>query len=216
MTPPLTACVFCGRLGADPLPPGWLAFGSGGTTRCPTCASVAVHTQEEARRRLPGIRADMAAIGLDLPERVQVRVVSYADAVALVGAPATGLLLGATEQHTGGPGGRRVVRISVVAGLPDVFFGRAVAHEIGHAWLGLRGAEPVDDLVEEGVCELFAYAWLKRLGTPAAQALRESMHRNPEPVYGGGFRLVHATVQRHGVAAVLAGLLDHGALPQLP
>ncbi|MEV6635083.1 protein DA1 [Actinoplanes sp. NPDC051470] len=210
--PVAVRCVFCGRGDADPRAAGWLALADG-VHRCPTCAADAVNTQEQARKHLPVIRRDMAAMGLDLPERVLVRIVPYDEVAGLVGGPASGMLLGATQQVIGGAGGRRVVEICVVAGLPELYFGRAVAHEIGHAWLGLRGATTVDDVVEEGTCELFAYAWLKRRGTAMAEVLREQMTRNPEPVYGGGFRLVHAAIRRHGVDTVLNGLLSTGRLP---
>ena len=99
------------------------------------------------------------------------------------------------------------------AGLPPVYFGQAVAHEIGHAWLAQYGQSPRDPAVEEGLSELFAYAWFKRDGSPYAERLRAQIRRNPDPVYGHGFRLVHAAVDRHGIERVLASLLTTGALP---
>ena len=92
-------------------------------------------------------------------------------------------------------------------------FGRAVAHEIGHAWLAQYGHIPVAHEVEEGLCELFAYAWLKRERSPLADTLRSQLRADPDPVYGGGFRTVHAAVDRHGIENVLTSLLTNGALP---
>ncbi|GAA2634610.1 hypothetical protein GCM10010399_79070 [Dactylosporangium fulvum] len=208
-------CMFCAHTHATQAPPGWRPF-IGGTMRCPRCLVGAVETQPEARLHLPAVRRQLADIGLELPERVLVRVVSPEEVHATAGPTpglTTGVLLGLTEQVIGGREGRRVIGISVVAGMPPTYFGRVVAHEIGHAWLALRGREPVDDVIEEGVCELFAYAWLKRNGTQLAWALREQCHANPDPVYGGGFRTVHAAVQTHGISVVLDRLLRTGALP---
>ncbi|WP_327006629.1 protein DA1 [Dactylosporangium sp. NBC_01737] len=204
-------CMFCARTHDDPAPPGWRPF-TAGMMRCPRCLVDAVETQREARLHLPSVRRQMTEIGLELPERVRVRIVSPQEAEAVAGPLATGVLLGLTEQLIGGEEGTRVTGISIVAGMPPTYFGRAVAHEIGHAWLALRGRAPVDDVVEEGVCELFAYAWLRRRGTPMALQLRSRLGANPDPVYGGGFRMVHQAVQRHGIATVLDRLLTTGGL----
>src|SRR3954471_13346864 len=53
---------------------GWSRFTSA-TTRCPTCARQAVETQEEARRHIPGVRVEMAALGIRLDQRVKVTLV---------------------------------------------------------------------------------------------------------------------------------------------
>jgi hypothetical protein len=210
--PVAARCVFCAGTHPDPAPPGWRPFGAG-LLRCPRCLDGAVETQLDARRRLPGVRRQLAGIGLELPQRVLVRVVSPADAQGMLGRAEPGLLLGVTQSSAGGRPGAHMVEISIVAGLPPAYFGRAVAHEFGHAWLALRGRAPVPGAVEEGVCELFAYAWLKQDGSPLAMALRELFAGRPDPLYGGGFRAVHAAVRAHGVERVLDAVLRTGQLP---
>ncbi len=207
------SCVFCTRPHVDAAPAGWRPF-SGSFMRCPTCLVEAVETQQEARIHLPSVRSQMAEIGVELAERVRVQIVSPAEINGAVGTPTSGVLLGLTDQWTGGGKRVRVAGIRIVAGLPPAYFGRAVAHEIGHAWLAQRGhAWTATPAIEEGLCELFAYAWLKRRRTPDAEALRSRLRTNPDPVYGGGFREVHGAVQRHGIAAVLSELLNTGRLP---
>jgi hypothetical protein len=205
-------CVFCAGTHPDPDPPGWAPFGDG-RLRCRRCRAGAVETQPDARRLLPVVRRQLAGMGLELPRRVRVRIVSPAAALDAAGPREEGLLLGLTERVTGRREGTHVVEISIVAGMPPAYFGRAVAHEFGHAWLALRGRAPVPDAVEEGMCELFAYAWLKRDGTPLALALRERFAGRPDPLYGGGFRAVHTAVRRHGLARVLDAVLSSGRLP---
>ncbi|GAA4249101.1 hypothetical protein GCM10022255_031690 [Dactylosporangium darangshiense] len=205
-------CMFCANTHPEPAPRGWAPFAAG-MMRCPRCLDGAVETQLDARRRLPVVRRQLAGIGLELPERVLVRVVSPQEAEATAGRPESGILLGVTEQVIGGPAGARTIEISVVSGMPPTYFGRAVAHEVGHAWLALRGRAPVGDVLEEGVCELFAYAWLKQHGSPLARALREQFASNPDPVYGAGFRAVYAAVRAHGIDTVLDGVLLTGRLP---
>lgn len=205
-------CVFCDRPHPDSHPDHWKLFSSG-LYRCPTCLVDAVETQAEARARLPSVRARMAMIGVELADRVPVHVVSAEEINTTGGVPARGVLLGLTEQWVTAGRPVSVSGIRVVAGMPPTHFGRAVAHEIGHAWLAQHGHRRADFAVEEGLCELFAYAWLKRERSIPAESLRAQMHSNPDPVYGGGFRAVHAAAGRHGIEKVLTSLLTRGALP---
>jgi hypothetical protein len=205
-------CVFCTRPHEQAAPAGWKPF-SDRLWRCPSCLTGAVETQHDARRHLPRVRRQLAAIGLELPQRVLVKVVRWDEAVAKTQPPTSGVLLGLTEQVLSETEGSRVTGIDVVAGLPPTYFGRVVAHELGHAWLALHGSPPVAGNVAEGLCELFAYAWLKRVRTPMAESLRERMRVNPNPVYGDGFREVYTAVRQHGIAVVLERLLRTGELP---
>ncbi|WBB80604.1 protein DA1 [Micromonospora sp. WMMD882] len=205
-------CVFCGRPDADPRPAGWQPFDQT-LLRCPTCLVDAVETPGHLRRWLPVARARLAETGVTLPTRVRVRLVGPAVARSRLPTPHDGLLLGLTELVTDGHGRTRATGIAVVAGLPPVIFGRTVAHEIGHAWLAQHGYAPVAPPVAEGICELFAYAWLRRWPAPVAERLRDQMRANPDPVYGDGFRAVHAAVTRHGLPAVLDAVARTGRLP---
>lgn len=210
--PVAVRCVFCERPHHEPSPDLWKPF-SPGHLRCPTCVVDAVETQPQARARLPSVRARMAAIGVELADPVRVQVVSPEEINTAEGGPARGVLLGLTEQWMIDGGPVTVAGIRVAAGMPPTHFGQVVAHEIGHAWLAQYGQRRPEPAVAEGVCELFAYAWLKREQSPLARALRAQMHSNPDPVYGGGFRAVHAAVSRHGIEAVLASVLTAGVLP---
>lgn len=204
-------CVFCSRPHPSGSPAGWRPF-SRRQMRCNTCLSDAVETQEEARRRLPAVRRHMAAIGVELSARVPVRVIDPAEVDHLVGDD-DDVLLGLTDQWVGGRQRVRVEGIRILKGLPAVHFGRGVAHEIGHAWLAQHGSEFAAPDVEEGVCELFSYAWLKRQVTPVATRLREAVRSNPDPLYGGGFRAVYTATRTTDVSTVLAAVLRTGRLP---
>ncbi|SER23092.1 Protein of unknown function [Lentzea xinjiangensis] len=187
----------------------WARF-TATTVRCPTCVRAAVETQEHARRHIPRVRADMAALGIALAQRVRVTLVDP-DAINL---GSRTLCLGRTLQRVWVETSvTDVLGIEVAGGLTETQFCATVVHEIGHAWLAQRGAVGLDHTLEEGVCELFAGAWLKRQGTPFADELRRSALENPDPVYGGGYRLVREAVVRHGIAAVLDHVCTRGDLP---
>ena len=88
-----------------------------------------------------------------------------------------------------------------------------MVHEAGHAWVAQTGGHTGDASIAEGFCELLSYAWLKRQPGEYATGLRDMIRVNPDPVYGDGFRAVHAAVQRRGMTAVLASLHSSGKLP---
>jgi hypothetical protein len=205
--PFVATCVFCGRR-AGRGEPGWCDLGAG-THRCPTCAREAVDTQDALRRHVPRVRGVTRDLGFGLARRVRV-VFGTADDLA---GPGPARPFGVTELRITGARTAEVVVVRVLCGLPGFVFGRVVAHELGHAWLAQFASRPTDPAVEEGVCELIAYAWLKRSGTPYAEELREEIRKNPDPVYGNGFRTVQAAVRQHGLAKVLESMSTAGILP---
>ena len=205
-------CVFCGRPYVEPGPAGWRPFGES-TLRCPGCLPGAVETQLDARRWLSVIRREMAGIGVDLRTRVRVRLVLPEDLDHGRQPSAGGVLLGVTEHVLYGDGSSEVVEIQIARGQPPLQFGRAVAHEIGHAWLIQHGSRRPDPQIAEGLCELFAHGWLKQQHTELADELRRHLRQNPDPIYGEGFRKVRASVLRNGMSAVLNSLVQSGRLP---
>ena len=205
----LERCLFCRCTRCGDRVPGWGRFGS--HPRCPTCSAEAIEDQAAARGEIPGLRRELAAIGIQLATRVLVRLVRpehmHVDLVD------EGVVLGVTESRL--LEGRRadVVEIRIAAGLPREQFGRAVAHEVGHAWLTQTGCPSPEPEVEEGLCELFAYAWLKRQTSTFATGLRLQLRQNGDPVYGDGFRRVHAAVVHRGIKPVLISIAATGTLP---
>ncbi|PRY34258.1 protein DA1 [Umezawaea tangerina] len=188
---------------------GWSRFTSA-TVRCPTCAGQAVDTQEEARLHIPAVRTGMAALGIELDQRVRVTLVEP-DAI---NTDVVSLCLGRTLQRTWADRATTdVLGIEIARGLTTTHFGATVAHEIGHAWLAQRGARNLSPPLEEGVCELFSGAWLKRQRTEFASTLRRVSLESPDPVYGAGYRMVRDSVVSHGVAAVLDSVCRRGCLP---
>ncbi|WP_221483792.1 protein DA1 [Saccharothrix ecbatanensis] len=199
-------CVLCGRP-RDGGESGWSSF-TATTARCPTCSHQAVDSQEEARRHIPAVRREMAALGIQLDQRVRVTLVEP-DVINL-GSP--GLCLGRTLQRIE-ESVTDVLGIEIARGLTATHFGATVAHEIGHAWLAQRGARGLAKPLEEGLCELFSGAWLKRRGTEFARTMRRVALENPDPVYGAGYRMVRDAVVSHGIAVVLDSVCTRSRLP---
>ena len=88
--------------------------------------------------------------------------------------------------------------IAVLQGLPTPLFQGTLAHELGHAWLVMQGIKGLPPWSEEGLCELLAYRYYTQLNTPEGRYYAENIERNPNPVYGNGFRRVRAIADRVG------------------
>ncbi|MFC5287072.1 protein DA1 [Actinokineospora guangxiensis] len=206
--PVVSRCALCARPGPGMGASGWSGWGIG--SRCPRCSAGAIETQHDARARIPVVRAAMADIGIALTRRVRVTLADPAKLSRTPNAPPG--VLGLTHQ-LGGPSGFATVAIEIASGLTPTHFGATLAHEIGHAWLAERTADVISPLLEEGVCEVFAGAWLKRRPDPLAASLRDAMAANPDPVYGAGYRAVRAAVAAKGIRAVLHSVTRSGSLP---
>ncbi|QKV75300.1 protein DA1 [Amycolatopsis sp. Hca4] len=161
------------------------------------------------RNLLPRVRRSVAELGFSLRHRVRVRLAEPDE----LRSPSGTDLLGLTRIVAVDEGRGHAEAVLVLRGLPAELFGSTVAHELGHAWLSENGNHPRNPAVEEGLCELIAYAWLKKSSTRFGAALREELATNTDPVYGEGFRQVHTAVRHHGVDRVLRTVAATGELP---
>jgi hypothetical protein len=195
----LPGCALCGGP-ADPAP------------YCASCAATTVRDQARVRAVVPEIRGGLHALGIRLTRPVQVELVARTVIDRLSepwDAGRSSSVAGVTIST-----GDRVLRLTVLEGLPLMTFGAVVAHEAMHAWMAQRGFPP--DLpapLREGLCQLTAFSWLRRQSDPRATVIRESMERDPDPDYGHGFRAVRDAVRRSGLRPVLSALRSHGRLP---
>jgi hypothetical protein len=174
---------------------------------CRQCRQLAILDQNGVRRVLPGIRADLDNLGVRLRSRTKVSLVS-------------GHRL--TQQHPGRKdevsgltmlGGEAAVEIIVREGLTLSQFGAVVAHETMHAFLFERGFRHLAPPSEEGMCEVLAYEWLRRRPGPLDRHEELRIARNPDPVYGHGFRIAQAAVDRLGTIETLRMLRRTGRIP---
>ncbi|GAA1740369.1 protein DA1 [Luedemannella helvata] len=182
------------------------AAASGSERYCPGCAATRVLDQGRVREVLPAIRDGLHGLGIRLSTPVQVELVSR-DVMRDLAGPwdTSGLTISS---------GDRVLRLTVVAGLPLMWFGAAVCHEAMHAWLAQhRFPDNLASPLCEGLCQLTAFSWLRRQDDPRAALVRQSMETDPDPDYGAGFRTVRDAVARHGLTTVLSTMRHHGRLP---
>jgi hypothetical protein len=200
----LPKCMWCGLPARASTPLG---------VRCERCSGGAVDVATDLREPLHQVGAHMAAFGLNIDQRVTLvlRPISEMRARGLFEEHAPHQL-GVTRWQTSAQG--HVVgpiTIGIIAGLPRLHFRRVLAHEYAHAlFVAWPAARSVPDVIAEGFAEVLAAEHLAGAGSGAAgRRLVQQMATNPDPIYGGGFRLVRPAVHRHGLSTVLDAL-RHG------
>ena len=104
-------------------------------------------------------------------------------------------------------------RISIRRGLSLSDFAACCAHELGHIYQYREDFPELPIVVSEGLCELFKFAWFKAQGRTVAERELRRMLRNPDPVYGEGFRLACQSLIDRTLAEVLAHVRCYGHLP---
>ncbi|XP_057417466.1 protein DA1-like [Lotus japonicus] len=123
---------------------------------------------------------------------------------------------------------RKVKKILVLFGLPRLYTGMIIAHEMMHAWLILKGySTTLDPVVEEGMCEVMAYMWLeaelsslsssnvmspynkRKLG----EFLKYQYESNTSPIHGDGFRQGQQAVSKYGLKRTLEHIRETQNFP---
>jgi hypothetical protein len=179
-----------------------------GRIRCARCSRWAVDAQSDVGAVVRLVRPLLQSYGLRLPNPVRVRLVEP-------GELRTGtdeLVHGTTVVERGRRADpARLRSIRVITGMPATRFGQVVAHEMGHGWLArCPGRRSSAD--EEGICELVGSWWLRHRGGRLAAHYLEELERNPDPVYGGGYRSVRRRTGDLSPAEVVRRLEKTGRL----
>lgn len=175
---------------------------------CHRCLAGRVVEMDEARQYLARVLRIVAGAGFVLRYPVRVEMVDRFDQPDEQ--HIAGLARYEMDSRTGLPVS---ASIQVRNGYSPFYFCQVLAHEVGHTWIAQYRRLLRDDQLTEGFAQLVAVAWLRRLGGPAAEGEIREMMNNPDPVYGGGLRLVSESVGHHGLTAVVASLVDAGQLP---
>ena len=92
---------------------------------------------------------------------------------------------------------------AILHGLPKTLFEGVAMHELGHVWLIAHGVQGLPAWGEEGFCELLAYRYFQHLNTPVARYHVSSIEKNPDSIYGDGFRRVHALAEKYSFPRLL-------------
>ena len=86
--------------------------------------------------------------------------------------------------------------------MPKFAFAGVFAHELLHVWQNEKGIKPPKDICE-GFCNLGSYSVYLDINNEAAKNFINQMEKNPDPVYGEGYRKVKRRLDKYGWQAVI-------------
>ncbi|MBA2395138.1 MAG: protein DA1 [Ktedonobacteraceae bacterium] len=206
-------CAYCGRL----VPPQQQEQRNDGV-RCPVCRSTAIETAEAAKPVFSqlirwvgaqGLRYNNLPINLELCDRT--KLAHYLGEHTPM--HSLGATMSTTYMQAGRPLRTEVRGVAVLHGLPSTLFQGVTIHELGHVWLVVQGISNLPTWAEEGFCELLSYRYYSQLDTPEGRYHATAIERNPDPVYGEGFRRVRAIVDATGFPRFIESLQTTKRLP---
>ncbi len=174
---------------------------------CHRCHRTAVDGDAALKWAVPPVRKFVHSVGIRLPNRVTVQLISGTDMAKSRGRQCSGYTM-----ISEGFNGARVHSINIRRGMPFTVFGATLAHEMTHGWLRQHVLSTSHE-AEEGMCELVASWWLGKRGGPLSAMLLQSMEKRPDPVYGGGYRAVRAACEGMSPPVVVAAVERNGAVP---
>ncbi len=209
-------CAYCGRL----VPPQQQEQGASRNenVRCPVCRSTAIETSSEAQSLFrnciqwvsgKGLKYNNLRLSLELVNRV--KLAQYLS--AHTEPHALGATMSATYMQDGHVMRTEVSGIAALQGLPSTLFQGVTIHELGHVWLVVQGISGLPLWAEEGFCELLSYYFYTEMNTPESSYHAQNIERNPNQVYGEGFRRVRALAERMGFQQFIEKLRTTKRLP---
>jgi len=207
-------CDFCGRL----VSPQQQEHGTPESMRCPICRSTAVETTDDAQ---PLFRQCIQWIGRQSlrynNQKLSLELVDRAQLAHYLSTHIEPHALGATMSSTYVQDGRVVQTeiggVAVLHGLPAALFQGVTIHELGHVWLIVQGINNLPMWAEEGFCELLSQRFYTDLNTPESLYHAQNIERNPNQVYGEGYRRLRAIADKLGFERFIEQLRTTKRLP---
>lgn len=97
--------------------------------------------------------------------------------------------------------------ITIHAGLPELLFKGVLAHELLHSWLDMYAINlPQNE--KEGFCNLGQNLVLRQEKSKAAEYLITcTLEKNPDPIYGEGYRLMKKRLDKLGWKGLMNAIL---------
>ena len=98
---------------------------------------------------------------------------------------------------------RETIKVYLLSGMPRVHMKSTLAHELTHVWQFQHGRLEQDKTLSEGSCNFVSYLVLRKTGGTEAEYVIANLLKDPDPVYGEGFRRVKAYAETEGLSAWL-------------
>ena len=193
-----------------------------GLTICNICAKDGVETNSRAERITVEMREALKQLGLNLYQaNTPVRIASRDELNrnSRHNHHEEHPLLGLAIWSVSSVGKRVVARefkeILVQKNLPEEHFRTVIIHELGHAWFFYNNpkGKKLPLKVEEGMCVLLEYLWLRKQKTAEAKYRMKIIAETKDPIYGDGFREAKKALRYLSLPSLVRYVLDNGKFP---
>ena len=192
----LNKCDCCGRLICEDLTGGGVKY-SDGRNICNLCRKDAVFDQNQFREILNIVSLRIASFGIKLDmKRISILVVDkkfMSEKFKTSGEAGEGYCDSQTRtvyENNKLTGKSITHMIYVLNGVSKISVESTVAHELMHAWMVENTKENYSDKIREGSCNYVSYLFLNSINDHAKNDKMKIIEKNPDPVYGEGFRFI--------------------------
>lgn len=204
----LSPCFSCSRLICDNLTGGGVQY-EDGRKICNLCRKTAVDELDQAAPLFAEMRRALAAMGANTDGDFPLRLADLDEIDRLAGGTPqieAGITLMEVITSDGRETARHVQEVLILRGLPRAHSVVVMAHEFGHVWCFLNRVPDMPLMLQEGLCELFAYLLLSQTDSPEYRYHMQNIAENTDPVYGAGFRKMRENLGNKKLSALLDDL----------
>ncbi|KEQ15677.1 hypothetical protein GZ77_03620 [Endozoicomonas montiporae] len=212
-------CSSCGRIVCKNLTDGGMLHPDG-LLICNMCTLRGVDTQERAEDLLDEMRLALASVGLKLNQTQTPVALCDRDELREASRhnfhnerPILGLAQWTTTFSGGRITGRHFNHILIQNKLPEEHYRTIAIHELTHAWFFYNHYHELPLEVEEGMCVLMEYIWLKNQATKEAEYRRTLIEKSQDPIYGQGFQKARAALKLMPLKVLLRFLKEKNSFP---
>ncbi|PKL83829.1 MAG: hypothetical protein CVV24_02870 [Ignavibacteriae bacterium HGW-Ignavibacteriae-3] len=205
----LAKCEICSRLICQQLTGGGKKYNDGRNI-CNVCFRLAVFEQYKFKQLLSSVSSRLASFGIYLDmKKVSI---SGVDKIFLMnkfkGSGDLGQGYCDSQTKTQYENNKLINTstfhmIYVLNGVPEIVVASTIAHELMHAWIVENAKENHSEEIIEGSCNYVSYLYLKSINDPSRNDQIKNLEKNPDPVYGDGFKLVRAKFEGRPVQEFL-------------
>ena len=191
-----------------------------GVVICNLCGLRGVNSQERAERLLNEMREALASVGLKLNKSQTPMTLCGRDELREASRhnfhnerPILGLARWTVTSSNGQVVARNFKDILIQKNLPEEHFRTIAIHELTHAWFFYNNYQDLPLVLEEGMCVLMEYIWLKNQDTKDAEYRRAIIEQSNDPVYGEGFQQARAALKLLPLRILMQYIMEKRSFP---
>mgnify|MGYP006281355021 CR=1 FL=1 len=118
---------------------------------------------------------------------------------------------------------KKSYKIFILKDMPELFFISALSHELMHTWIHENSTGNISSKFTEGSCNYISYLtlnflkenppFLKNYDNDVIDFIIYNLEKNPDKIYGDGYREVKSFVHKYSISIWLIYLRSHNKLP---